>query len=277
MPLLHDPFLKVLAISFAQGLILWGISLFADPLPDWVSLVWAGVFGSIVAWWSIWLALSERGWQPWLEWLALMGASYWLPVLLDPWVRHDHDAFIPLSMILYAVLAFSVLVSSPVALVFMLIARLGIGWRLESRWPVQKFGLRGMFLLMLVVSGHLMAFLVPLRKMVENREFGLDDAAGIGLLTLFMMPVVAVVLGGSGFVLSRNPLVSLILLSAGVFTLLVIYFVTNNSNLGPLLAILSLVVYSLLQALALRWLGYRITGRRERREPLPSDKLASAS
>jgi hypothetical protein len=270
MSLHRFPFLNVLALFFAEGILLWGVSLLEENLLEFVSAIWLGAFGSVIGWWVIWPALAaERGWRPWLNWLALMGASYWLPVALDRLVRPAENGFIPLSGILYLVLGLAVALNGLPALVYLLIARIGFGWRLESPGSSQPFGLRGMFLMTVLVAGHLAAFLLLLRESTE-RPPKLNDFAGLGALALFLLPVIAVVLGSSGLILARAPFTSAITASVGTLLLLGFALVTHGPPVQAALMIVSLLVASALQALALRWLGYRISNRRDR---LKSDKL----
>jgi hypothetical protein len=272
------PFLKVLALFFVEGVVLWLMSLFEERMPTPVAAIWLGAFGCVVAWWSIWPALAaERGWQPWLEWLALAGACYWLPMLLDPWVRAEERTFIPMSAVLYLLIGLGVLLSGLAAIAYLLVAKLAIGWRLESPRPTGPFGLRGMFLMVLLVSGHLAAFVAPLREASE-RTFKFSDVLGVGAVLLFMLPVIAVVLGGGGIVLSRKPLISMSFAGGGVLLLLGFCFVTGANEFRSILPIVALLVSATLQGFALRWLGYRITSRGERRfadMPFAADRTRS--
>jgi hypothetical protein len=280
-------FAKVLLLFFMQGSLLWGGSFVAaDEHASWVFTFCFGVAGAVICWWAIWLGFhAERTWQPWLETLALMAATFWTPVFCDGFVRSDEhggDSFFPIEGLFYLLLALSV----PTVLVLGLTLRL-VRWltrfSLSSTIESPPLRLLGLFALTALVAGHLMAFLPFVRNLKEVSDWPTSAdwrfwlyAEGLAASTT------AVVLGISAAIMGRNNVGrGIIGALLGWIALLVTIMWQQPiaQQLVPFaVGTVGIVVEAVIIAFGLRTLGYRL-GRAKQTpslQPLQSARNAAA-
>jgi hypothetical protein len=215
----------------------------------------------------VWAVLhAERGWRPWLDCVALMGATYWLPVLLDPLVRDDRDSFIPLSLILYALVGVAVAMAPAIGLLLLPVRWIS-GWRLHTPGEAQPFKLSGVFLLTTLLAGHLMAFLPGLQNMVKQSNSPFDDVEGWVIVLLVASAVCLLTMASAALIIGGRVIVPLLLLMVPIGVGLALMMLSGQdwqALRSVLIAAAAFITHNLLVAFALRCFGYRFTGRRER-------------
>jgi hypothetical protein len=173
-------FAKVLLLFFVQGLALWGVTFVAaDEHARWFFPFCFGVAGAVICWWAIWLGFhAERTWQPWLETLALMAATFWLPVFCDGFIRSHVQAsgsvFLPPEALFYLLLYVSVLTVLVLGLALRVVRWL-TRFTLTSTVGSPRPSLLGLFALTALVAGHLMAFLPFVRNLKEISHWPTSD------------------------------------------------------------------------------------------------------
>jgi hypothetical protein len=122
-----------------------------------------------------------------------------------------------------------------------------------------------MFLTTVLFSGHLFAFGYLVQTLIQRGDvFSL--VFGLGITTLALIPMTAVTLGSSALMLRGHWAISVALVLVGTCGVLVFerWFSVGFQPLPLAMAIPVLGAYGVAHGLALRWLGYRITSRRER-------------
>ena len=282
MPFAIPPFAKVLALFSVQGIVLWVLTYF--PHEEYVGVVWLAGVATLVAWWSMWLALHpQRTWQPWLECLALAGAAYWVPVFCDwlvrDWLRpQERDHFFPPEARYYLELSIVATLTFPLALLLCGV-RWATGWRLQATTTARQVGLRGLFLLMLGVALHLAAFQPLLQELIEREIWPNLDAFYLwSVALLFIVWVAMIVLGTAMLIVKQHPRkCSVLVMALGSAGLAVSLFFVNSQRflLASVLALATIYVLAFGNALALRAIGYRLTSRLSQpAESQPSEPLA---
>lgn len=277
------PFAKVLALFFAQGIVLWMLTYFSNE--EYVTVVWMAGVATLVAWWSMWLALHpQRAWQPWLECLALAGAAYWVPVFCDGLLRSTRGGepwFPPMHVVAYLVLSIQVVLTFPLALLLCGV-RWTTGWRLQAATTARQVGLRGLFLLMLGLALHLAAFQPLLQELAERKTWpNWNDLYFWSISLLFIAWVAIIVLGAAMLVLGprvhKRSMAVIALGSAGLFVTTTIFSSDWPIALqvsAPGLA--TIYVTAFLNAFALRVIGYRLARpSRPCTESPPSEPLVA--
>ena len=282
MPFAIPPFAKVLALFFAQGIVLWMLTYLSHI--DYGDVVWLAGAATLVAWWALWLALHpERTWQPWLECLALAGAAYWVPVFCDGLLRSNRGpwaGFPPMYLIAYWVLSIQVVLTFPLALLLCGV-RWTTGWRLQAATTARQVGLRGLFLLMLGVALHLAAFQPLLQEIAELKPWvDWDNLHFWSLSLLFIAWVAIIVLGAAMLVLGpRVPKRSVLVIALGSAGLAASNIIARSEWSASLTmsARTLAVIYAtaFFNAFALRAIGYRLARRpHQPAESQPSEPLA---
>lgn len=284
MPRTIPPFAKVMALFFVQGLALWGLKNYVNE-SVYVAVPCLAAAGTLVAWWAMWLALHpERTWQPWLECLALMGATFWVPVIAGGLLHLTHvsrswDTLV--DQIVYVLLSMHVVLTFPLALLLCGV-RWTTGWRLQAATTVRQVGLRGLFLLMLCVALHLAAFQPQLQEVIHHYGWpNLSDLVFWLIFLLYLSWAAMIVLGAAMLVLGQGmPKRSALVITLGSVGLAV----TNLIGMGQWpaalqasgMALITLYGLAFLNALALRAIGYRLVRRpRPSTESQASEPLTS--
>jgi len=278
MPFAIPPFAKVLVLFFVQGLMLWVLTYF--PNEEDVAVIWLAGMATLVAWWSMWLALHpERTWQPWLECLAVAGATYWVPVFCDGLLRSTRGGepwFPPMHVVAYLVLSIQVVLTFPLALLLCGV-RWATGWRLQTSITAWQVGLRGLFLLMLGLALHLAAFQPLLQELIQLKTGPVWDALYFWSTSLLLISWVAIIaLGAAMLVLGpRVHKRSVLVMALGSLGLFVTATIFRKDWPGVLQffapGLATIYVTALGNALALRAIGYRLA----RRPHQPAESQAS--
>jgi hypothetical protein len=157
----------VIALLYCfQGLAIWAILENELTLGDWQGGIFSGALAGLslaLALWPMWH--DQRGWRPWLQWLALIGATYWLPglglKLKQVWFPPDPPGDRSGRIFIDPVLLFDLVVSIMIVQVLLMVVttavvRRATGWRLragDAQPP--PFSLKEMFALTTVVAVHL--------------------------------------------------------------------------------------------------------------------------
>lgn len=264
-------FAKVLVLFFLQGQLVWLLSFWSTHVVNQVAGI--ALFGAIVAWWPLWFALHrERTWRPWLETMLLMGATFWLPLFADQWVRplinDGQNYLIPPQAILYLMLFYGLLFCPVVACLWLGIRQL-IGWQWQSPYAV-RVSLRDFFMILAAASLHLVGFLPMLQESVHRGlpPLGGSEWVEIAKFTLFLSSVLAsltfIVLGSAALVvgerIQRGGLICTVLGVLGLGIATAVNQMRWSSGFSVDLAVAAAVIsaQAALTSLALRCFGYRL-------------------
>jgi hypothetical protein len=267
MPFAISPLAKVSALFFAQGVVLWLLmDSFDDPGFYWR---FRTVFIALNSWWALWVALHpQRTWQPWLECLVVMGATYWVPVFGDALLRFKqaYESWDPPQYVIaYQDLWAHVVLTFPLALLLRGVSR-KTGWRLQAPSAAGEFGLRKFFLLTPLVALHVLAFQPMLKEFIDSRPwlgFGTHFYWTSLASLLRNFSVAIVVLGVAMWVLGPRPqnhsvrfmaLGSLaMLVVTGFFTQRLVWTLYDGS-----FVLMIACAMAFINAVALREIGYRM-------------------
>lgn len=282
MPFTIPPFAKVLALFFIQGLVLWGLKNYVNE-SVYVAVPWMATAGTLVAWWAMWLALHpERTWQPWLECLALMGATFWVPVIVGGLLHLTHvsESRNPLvDHIIYVLLSMQVVLTLPLALLLCGV-RWTTGWRLQATTITRQVGLRELFLLMLCVGLHLAAFQPQAQEVIRSYDWsGFSNLVFWLVFLLYLSWAAMIVLGAAMLVLGQGmPKRSALVIALGSLGLAVSNLIGIGEWPAALqasgMALITLYGLAFANAFALRAIGYRLVRRpRPHTESQPSEPL----
>lgn len=277
MPLPIPPFAKVLALFFAQGLVLWAMTFSGNGLlfllPCWVTAV-----GVLVAWCAIWLIFhSERGWRPWLEYILLAGAGYWLPAWSDRLLRRPPEyppSFFAVSLDTVLMFLSSAAVLALPLVVILWPLRWLTSWRIQAPGSASAPSLRTLFLFVFCLTLHLVTLLPIIPPIPEQPT---DIVWGAWHHLAMLMQVALIVLGfacvGLGTHLARQGFVLVVI---GSVTLTFLFwqtlYIANLFDLifGIACTIATTYLQAVVTAFALRMMGYRLIS-------MPSTSTVGAS